>query len=127
MSKSKICPYRRHCHSAGDCEPCDFGKAFENLSKKIRRLKEKNRQLTEENEELREDIERRCQDNLWLQHKKYVPELIASESRQDLVQRIKKRANIYVDAQTDRVRTMISIPLGVLEAILKEMDMEKLK
>ena len=45
MSKSKLCPYRNHCHSAGDCENCDFGKAFEALDKKIERLKKKNRKL----------------------------------------------------------------------------------
>lgn len=55
--KSRTCPYRRHCHNAGDCETCDFGKAFEKLSGKIRRLKEKNRRLTEENALLRGRID----------------------------------------------------------------------
>lgn len=57
MSKSRLCPYRRHCHSAGDCENCDFGKAFENLNEKNKRLKEKNKALEAENEELKERIE----------------------------------------------------------------------
>lgn len=57
MSKSKLCPYRRHCHSAGDCENCDFGKAFENLNKKNKRLKEKNKAIEAENKELKERIE----------------------------------------------------------------------
>lgn len=55
--KSRICPYRRHCQSAGTCETCDFGKAFENLSNKIKRLKDKNRRLEEENEKLKERID----------------------------------------------------------------------
>ena len=57
MSKSRLCPYRRHCHSAGDCENCDFGKAFENLNKKIKSLKEKNESLQNENKALKERIE----------------------------------------------------------------------
>jgi predicted RNase H-like nuclease (RuvC/YqgF family) len=55
--KSRTCPYKKHCHSSGDCENCDFGKAFENLSKKIKRLKDKNKALQAENEELKTKIE----------------------------------------------------------------------
>lgn len=55
--KSRICPYRKHCNSSGECETCDFGKAFENLSRKIKRLKEKNEALQTENEELKTKIE----------------------------------------------------------------------
>ena len=54
--KSKICPYRRHCHGAGDCQECDFGRDFEKLSEKTRRLKDKNRRLIEENEKLKAGI-----------------------------------------------------------------------
>lgn len=50
--KSKICPYRRHCHDVFNCETCDFGKAFEKLSEKIKRLKKKNEALRAENEAL---------------------------------------------------------------------------
>lgn len=55
--KSRICPYRRHCRDTGTCETCDFGKAFENLSAKIKRLKAKNEALREENENLKNRIE----------------------------------------------------------------------
>ena len=55
--KSKLCPYRRHCHDVSNCETCDFGKEFENLSQKIKRLKEKNEALKAENEELNAKIE----------------------------------------------------------------------
>ena len=57
MSKSKLFPYRRHCYSAGDCENCDFGKAFENLNKKIKSLKAKNEALLIEIKELKERID----------------------------------------------------------------------
>ena len=55
--KSKLCPYRKHCHYSGSCETCDFGKAFENLSKKINMLKEKNKALQAENEALKNKID----------------------------------------------------------------------
>ena len=55
--KSKLCPYRRHCHDVSNCETRDFGNEFENLSKKIKRLKEKNEALKAENEELKAKIE----------------------------------------------------------------------
>lgn len=57
MMKSRICPYRRHCHSSGACETCDFGKAFINLSEKNKKLKEQNKALAEENERLKEKID----------------------------------------------------------------------
>ena len=57
MSKSKLCPYRNHCHSAGECENCDFGKAFEALGKKIERLKKKNNKLEYENRCLCNEID----------------------------------------------------------------------
>lgn len=55
--KSRICPYRRHCHDSGTCETCDFGKAFINLSDKIKNLKTENKALKEENDRLKERIE----------------------------------------------------------------------
>ena len=55
--KSRVCPYRQHCRDSGDCETCDFGKAFEKQLKKIKSLKEKNRVLRSENEELEKKIE----------------------------------------------------------------------
>ncbi|MBQ8497823.1 MAG: hypothetical protein IJ489_10280 [Clostridia bacterium] len=55
--KSRICPYRQHCCDSGGCETCDFGKAFENLSKKIKKLKAKNEALQAENEELKTKID----------------------------------------------------------------------
>lgn len=55
--KSRICPYRRHCHDAGECETCDFHKAFENLNKKIKNLKAKNEKQTEENEKLKKQLD----------------------------------------------------------------------
>ena len=41
----KLCPTRKHCWDKGSCEDCEFGKAFINLDKKIKRLKEKNKKL----------------------------------------------------------------------------------
>ena len=55
--KSKLCPYKRHCHSSGDCENCDFGKAFDGLQGKIDRLKKENMRLEAENQELRDRID----------------------------------------------------------------------
>jgi predicted RNase H-like nuclease (RuvC/YqgF family) len=55
--KSKICPYWRDCPSSGFCESCVMGRAFENLSKKIKNLKAKNEALKAENEELKSKIE----------------------------------------------------------------------
>lgn len=53
----KLCPTRKHCWDKGCCENCDFGKAFTNLDKKIKRLKEKNEKLHFENEELQKRID----------------------------------------------------------------------
>ena len=55
--KSRICPCRKLCCSSRDCEICDFGKAFANLSDKIKRLKAKNKALQEENQQLKDRIE----------------------------------------------------------------------
>ncbi len=55
--KSKICPYSRHCHDSGNCETCDFEKAFINLSNKINRLRTKNKSLQEENQRLKDRLE----------------------------------------------------------------------
>ena len=55
--KSKLCPYKKHCHSSGDCENCDFGKEFNRLDKKITRLKKDNGVLRAENKELKHRIE----------------------------------------------------------------------
>jgi cell division protein FtsB len=55
--KSKLCPYKKHCHSAGDCENCDFGKAFVGLQKRITRLKNENESLKAENKYLKNRIE----------------------------------------------------------------------
>lgn len=55
--KSRHCPCRNNCHDAGSCETCDFGKAFENMNKKIKRLKDKNKALEEENCRLKNRID----------------------------------------------------------------------
>lgn len=55
--KCKLCPYKKHCHSAGDCENCDFGKAFDGLQKKITRLKNANGALRAENKDLKNRID----------------------------------------------------------------------
>ena len=41
----KLCPARKHCWDKGACENCDFGKAYENLNKKVKRLEAKNQQI----------------------------------------------------------------------------------
>ena len=53
----KLCPARRHCWDKGNCEECEFGKAFEGLNKKIQRLKAKNEVMQSENKELKNKIE----------------------------------------------------------------------
>ena len=53
----KLCPTRKHCWDKGDCENCEFGKAFEKLNKKIKRLEAKNEKLKIENEELKERLD----------------------------------------------------------------------
>lgn len=57
MMKSKICPYKDHCHDAGCCEECDHGKSYERLSMRIKRLKSKNEALMQENEQQRKRLE----------------------------------------------------------------------
>lgn len=52
----KRCPTRKHCWDKGNCEDCDFGKAFEGLGAKNKRLKAKNEALEKENKELKERI-----------------------------------------------------------------------
>ena len=54
--KSRICPYKAHCHDAGDCEDCDHGKTYEGLAKRIKRLKARNEALVQENERLKERL-----------------------------------------------------------------------
>lgn len=53
----KLCPTRKYCWDKGNCEDCDFGKAFEGLNKKAKKLKAKNEQLQSENKELKERID----------------------------------------------------------------------
>ena len=55
--KSRVCPYKNHCHDAGNCEDCDHGKAYEGLANKVKRLKAKNKELIEENEILKSRID----------------------------------------------------------------------
>ncbi len=50
----KLCPTRKHCWDKGNCQECDYGKAFEKLNRKIKRLKAKNEALKKENEELKD-------------------------------------------------------------------------
>lgn len=51
--KCKLCPYKKFCHSSGDCENCDFGKAFEKLNKKLKNTKAENEKLKAEVERLK--------------------------------------------------------------------------
>ena len=48
----KACPTKKHCWDKGNCEGCDFGKAYEKMSKKIKNLKTKNEKLQAENKYL---------------------------------------------------------------------------
>ena len=52
----KLCPTRKHCWDKGNCESCDFGKAFISLDAKNKKLKAKNEALEVENKELKERI-----------------------------------------------------------------------
>lgn len=52
----KLCPTRKHCWDKGNCEDCDYGKAFNALERKINRLKKKNAELTALNNTLRNDV-----------------------------------------------------------------------
>lgn len=53
----KLCPTKKHCWDKGNCEDCDFGKAFNKLAAKNKRLKAKNEALQAENQELKTKIE----------------------------------------------------------------------
>lgn len=55
--RSRICPYREHCHDAGNCEECDHGKTYDGLTRRIKRLKARNETLMRENERLKEQLE----------------------------------------------------------------------
>ena len=55
--KSRICPYKNHCHDAGACEECDHGKAYERLANTVKRLRMENKALKEVNESLKNTIE----------------------------------------------------------------------
>ena len=52
----KLCPSRRHCWDKGNCQNCEYGKAFNGLDAKNKRLKKKNEELQKENEKLKERI-----------------------------------------------------------------------
>lgn len=53
----KVCPARRHCWDKGNCQNCEFGKAYISLSDKNKRLKERNKALEAENKEIKERME----------------------------------------------------------------------
>ena len=53
----KLCPTKKHCLDKGNCEECDFSKAFESLDKKIKQLKAKNKDLQAQNELLKKRID----------------------------------------------------------------------
>lgn len=55
--KSRSCPYRNHCHDAGDCEACDHGMAYERLTNTVKRLRAENKALKEVIEALKNTIE----------------------------------------------------------------------
>ena len=52
----KLCPTRRHCWDKGNCQNCEYGKAFNGLDAKNKRLKKKNEALEAENKELKERL-----------------------------------------------------------------------
>lgn len=51
----KSCPARRHCWDKGECQDCDFGKAYGKLERKIKRLEKKVKELRAENEEMKKE------------------------------------------------------------------------
>lgn len=53
----KSCPSRKFCWDKGNCESCEFGKAFERCNKKINKLKAKNKALVTENKELKNRLD----------------------------------------------------------------------
>lgn len=55
--KCRLCPTRKYCWDVGNCESCDFGKAYEKLNKKNKNLKKKNDQLKAEIDQLKEQLE----------------------------------------------------------------------
>lgn len=56
MAKCRLCPSRKHCWDVGNCEECEFGKAYYALQRKIRRLEKKNAELIALNNQLRADV-----------------------------------------------------------------------
>ena len=52
----KLCPSRRHCWDKGNCQNCEYGKAFNGLDAKNKRLKAKYEALEAENKELKERL-----------------------------------------------------------------------
>ena len=58
MAVCKLCPARSHCWDKGECQDCDFGKAYSKLERKIKRLEKKVASLREENEKLRAENEK---------------------------------------------------------------------
>ena len=52
----KLCPLRRHCWDKGNCQNCEYGKAFNGLDAKNKRLKAKNEALEAENKELKDRL-----------------------------------------------------------------------
>ena len=53
----KLCPERKRCWDKGNCESCEFGKAYNGLFEKNKRLKAKNEKLEKENKELNKRID----------------------------------------------------------------------
>ena len=53
----KQCPVRKHCWDKGNCQDCEFGKAYIGLTKKIERLRQKNEALEKANKEMQNRID----------------------------------------------------------------------
>ncbi len=46
--KSKHCPCKNHCHSAGDCQNCAHGQTYERMANKIGRLAQEKRRMRDQ-------------------------------------------------------------------------------
>lgn len=52
----RLCPTRKYCWDKGNCEGCEYGKAFEGYNKKLKYLKTENETLKAENEKLKQQL-----------------------------------------------------------------------
>lgn len=114
--KSKLCPYKKHCHSAGDCETCDYEKVYKRCKRKIARQQAEIERLTNENAILSINADNAFQEGLNENRQLFKNEVeaeIKSEARKEFAERLKEKMYIKKD------KLYYSV---IIDNLLKELD-----